>query len=137
MTEIAVETTTYLPADRPWVLFEASGHYGPVPTDAGVINFALFTLATHYPNGFIPTGVVLGRVTTGGKLGPYDNTAVDGRQTAVGFLWNSTRVPTDTARAASVAFADCFVIVSRSRLPTGNGLDTAGEAELPLIKFRA
>ncbi len=137
MTDIAVETTDYLPADRPWLLFEGIGHQAPTSTDSGRINFALFTLATHYPNGFIPSGVTLGKVTATGLLGPYDNTATDGRQTNAGHLYNATRVPTDTARRVAVAFVDCFAVVSRSRLPSGHGLDAAGEAELPLIKYRA
>ena len=137
MTDIAVDTLTYLPADRPWLLFEAVGHQQPVSTDAGLINFALFTLATHYPDGFIRSGVVLGRVTVGGRLGPYSDTATDGRQTAVGFLYNATRVPTDLTRRVSTAFVDCFAVVWESRLPTGHGLDTAAKADLPLVKFRA
>lgn len=137
MTDIAVETLTYLPPDRPWLLFSAVGHEGPVPTDSGIINFALFTAGTHYPNGFIPSGVLLGRVTTGGRLGPYDNAATDGRQTAVGHLYNATRVPADTARRVAVAIVDSFAVVSESRLPTGHGLDAAGKAELPLVKYRA
>jgi hypothetical protein len=137
MTDIAVDTLTYLPDDRPWLLFEAVGHQQPVSTDAGLINFALFTLATHYPDGFIRSGVVLGRVTAGGRLGPYSDTATDGRQTSVGFLYNATRVPTDLTRKVSAAFVDCFAVVWESRLPTGHGLDAAARLDLPLIKFRA
>jgi Bacteriophage lambda head decoration protein D len=137
MTDITVESSTYLPADRPWLLFEAVGHQQPSPTDSGLINFALFTSGTHYPDGFIPSGVLLGRVTTGSRLGPYDNTATDGRQTAVGFLYNATRVPADTAKKVAVAFVDVFAVVWESRLPSGHGLDAAAKAELPLLKFRA
>lgn len=137
MTDISVESTTYLPADRPWLLFEASGPLQPVPTDYGLINFALFTSGTHYPDGFLPSGLVLGKVTTGGRLGPYDDAASDGRQTAVGFLYNAVRVPTDTARKVAVAIVDCFAVVSQSRLPANHGLDAAGIADLPLIKVRA
>lgn len=139
MTDISVESTTYLPADRPWLLWEADGRVGSSPTDSGLINFALFTANTHYPNGYIPSGVVLGRVTSGGRLGPYDNGASDGRQTAVGFLYNATKVPADTARKVAVAVVDCFAVVSESRLPSGHGLDTAGKTELAasFIKVRA
>lgn len=137
MTDIAVETKDYLPADRPWLLFTSGGPEQPVPLDSGLINFALFTSGTHYPNGFLSSGLVLGRVTTGGRLGPYSAGASDGRETAVGFLYNAITVPTDTARKVSVAFVDCFAVVSESRLPSGHGLDAAGKADLPLIKVRA
>lgn len=137
MTDITVSTSTFLPADRPWLLFEGVGHQAPTSTDFGLINFALFTAGTHYPNGFIPSGVLLGKVTTGGRLGPYDNAASDGRQTAVGFLYNAITVPTDTARKVAVALVDCFAVISESRLPSGHGLDAGAKAELPLLKFRA
>jgi len=137
MTDISVETRELLPADRPWLLFEAVGHQQPAPTDFGVLNFALFTAGTHYPGGFIPSGVLLGRVTTGGLLGPYDDAATDGRQTTVGFLYNAVAVPAVLTRRVAAALVDCFAVVSESRLPTGNGLDAAGRADLPLVRFRA
>lgn len=137
MTDIGVETTSYLPADRPWLLFTAGGPEQPVPLDSGVLNFALFTSGTHYPNGFLPSGLVLGRVTTGGRLGPYSDAASDGRQTAVGYLYNAIRVPTDTAKKVAAAFVDAFAVISESRLPSGHGLDAAGKVDLPLVKVRA
>lgn len=137
MTDITVETTTFLPADRAWLLFEAQGTPGPVATTDGVIDFALFTSGTHYPNGFIPSGVVLGKVTATSRLGPYDNAAADGRQTAVGHLYNATKVPASTSQRVVVAIVDAFAVVSEVKLPTDHGLDAAAKAELPLIKYRA
>lgn len=137
MTDITVDTITYLPADRPWLLFEATGPEQPVPTDSGLLNFALFTANTHYPDNFLPAGLVLGRVTSGGALGPYDDTATDGRQTAVGFLYNATRVPATLSRKVAVAFVDCFAVISVSRLPANHGLDANARVDLPLCKFRA
>ena len=37
-------------------------------------------------SGKVLAGTVLGRITTGGKLKPYDNDASDGSQTAIGVL---------------------------------------------------
>lgn len=137
MTDISVETTgSFQTDDRQWLLFEAVGHQQPVATDHGVLNFALFTANTHYPNGYLPSGILLGRVTSGGRLGPYDNAASDGRQTAVGLLYNATRVPASTSTKVAAAVVDAFAVVDVTKLPTGNGLDTAGRADLPLIKFR-
>lgn len=137
MTDISVEKKEFLPADRPWLLFEATGNNGPVSTTSGVIDFSLFTKNTHYPNGFIPSGVVLGRVTTGGKLGPYASGATDGRETAAGHLYNAVAVPADTAKKVAVAVTDSFAVVSESRLPANHGLDAAAKAELPRIQYRA
>lgn len=137
MTDIAVETASYTPPDRSWLLTELTGDGQSVSTTSGTIDFTKFTAGTHYPNGYIPSGTVVGVVTTGGRVGPYDNAASDGRQTATGLLYNPIQVPTDTARKVQVAIVDSFAVVSASRLPAASGLDAAGQADLPLIKFRA
>ena len=45
-----------------------------------------FTAATHYPDGFLKSGLPLGKVTATGKVGLYDSAAVDGRNKLIGFL---------------------------------------------------
>jgi hypothetical protein len=140
MTDISVETKIYGPDDRAWLIGEAVGHQASTLStkSAGLIDFTLFTANTHYPNGYLPSGLVLGVVTSGGALGPYSNAASDGRQTAVGFLYNSVSVPTPTsARKVAATVVDAFARVSESRLPANHGLDTAGKADLPLIRFDA
>lgn len=59
------------------------------------LNTSLFTANTHYPNGFFPSGLPLGRVTATGLVGPYESGATDGRQTLIGFLLFSLRTPKD------------------------------------------
>jgi hypothetical protein len=137
-TDMTVTTTTYQDSDRRWLLAEASGTVGPqVGRTSDKIDYAKFTAGTHYPNGYIPSGTFLGRVTSGGKLGPYDDAAGDGRNVCVGILFNNEVVPANTAQVASVPFIDSFAAVSISKLPTNSGTDANGRADLPLIKFRA
>jgi hypothetical protein len=136
MTDISVESKEYQTDARQWLLTELVGHQQSVATTFGVLNFALFDAEDHYPNGYIPSGTVLGRVTTGGRLGPYDDAASDGRQTAVGHLYNAITVPADTARKVAAAVIDCFAVIDESKLPTNHGLDAAARADLPLIKYR-
>lgn len=137
MTDIAVESTSYQVPDRSWLLFEAEGGGGqPVPTTSGTIDFSKFTSGTHYPNGYIASGTVLGVVTASGKLAPYASGASDGSQTPVGILYNPISVPADTSRKVQVAFVDCFAIVSISRLPANSGYAGAVATALPLVKFR-
>lgn len=82
-TYYGVETTaTYMADSRPWL-------YGPHGTEPGAnpnitLDISAFTPATHYPNGFIPSGTVLGKITATGLYGPYDDAAVDGTQTLAG-----------------------------------------------------
>lgn len=48
-----------------------------------------------YPNNRLPSGLYLGKITSGGtagQYGPYDDLATDGRQTAVGFLYAAVPV---------------------------------------------
>jgi hypothetical protein len=137
MTDITVSSTTFSSGSRSWLLCELDGLQGPVPRLSGVLNFALFTAGTHYPAGYLPSGLVLGRVTSGGKLGPYSDAASDGRQTAVGILYHDVAVPASTSQPVVAALVDCFAVVSEARLPSGHGLDAAGKADLSKLVFRA
>jgi len=56
------------------------------------LDLTTFTANTHYPNGYLFSGIPLGKITASGKYGPYDNAAVDGRATLVGFLLSPVRV---------------------------------------------
>lgn len=50
------------------------------------LDVSTFTPATHYPEGYLPSGIPLARVTTTGAYGLYDGDATDGRGTLAGFL---------------------------------------------------
>ncbi len=123
----------WLAEDRSWL---GSAH-GTTATRSITLDPTLFTANTHYPNGFIPSGVALGEVSaTPGVYGPYDNAASDGRQTLVGFLFNSTPIRSgQTAKVGAPLFEHGFVRVSR--LPAGNGRDSAGRTDVAgKITFR-
>lgn len=50
-----------------------------------------------YPNNRLPSGLYLGKITSGataGEYGKYDDAATDGRQTCVGFLYRAVYVST-------------------------------------------
>lgn len=55
-----------------------------------------FTAGTHYPNGYFPSGIPLGKYTSGantGLYGPYTAGATDGTQNLAGFLFTYTQAP--------------------------------------------
>jgi len=137
MTDIAVDTYSYTPPDRGWLLTELQGDKQPVTATSATLDFTKFTAGTHYPNGYIPSGVVLGIVTATGKLGAYASGNADGTQTPVGILYNPIQVPADTSRKVQAAYVDCFAVVSISRLPSNSGYVSAVATALPLVKFRA
>lgn len=93
---------------------------------------SLFTAT--FPNGFIPSGVALGKITATGKYGPYSNAAVDGRETCQGHLLTTIEYDTVNDNDPGGALLWHGQII-RSKLPVGHGLDAAGEVEAKLIHY--
>jgi hypothetical protein len=130
--DFGVQTTTYAPEGRGWLR-------GPVGTEPGAnpsitLDLTLFTANTHYPDGYIKSGCVLGKVTATGLYGPYDDAATDGRQTAKGLLFDSESVRTGQTKALNALFRRGDV--DATRLPyTGvaGAIDANGKTDLPLI----
>lgn len=144
MTDIGVFSQPFTAEDRSWLLSEFEDCYCP----GGTLDITKFTLATHYPNGYIPSGTVLAPVTATGLYGPYDDTAVDGRAVASGILVGSVRVinPLGVALAkVGIAQVVYNAVISVSKLPfnatnaaTGRGyIDAAGQADLKFLYFAA
>lgn len=139
MTDISVSTTPYQVEDRSWHLSKLGS--GPGENPPVTLDVSSFTPATHYPNGYIPSGVPLGRITATSDanktvVGPYDGAASDGRETCIGLLHSATKVP-NTADTTKDVGGSLVVIgfVKLSRLPVA--LDAAGQADLKLIYFSA
>jgi hypothetical protein len=113
----------------------------------GTLDISLFTAAQHFPNGYIPSGCVLGVVTATSLLGPYLDAAVDGRTTAVGILRQSVQVTHLIGGTNRTKIGVPYLIhglVSASKLPFTSGnaagggyLDANGKADLSKIYFAA
>lgn len=91
MADFSVSTFQYQTENRSWLL-------SPHGTDPGMtpnikLDVSAFTAATHYPNGYILGGTVLGKITATGLYAPFAAGAADGTQTAAGILFSSERVP--------------------------------------------
>ncbi|MFD9282788.1 head decoration protein [Streptomyces mirabilis] len=111
--------------DQSWL---GSAH-GTDATETISLDTSLFTPATHYPDGYFKSGIPLGAITaTPGKYGPYDNAAVDGRATLVGFLYAAVKAPTVNTIDPSAAMLT-HGKVRESRLPLGN-VDAAGHTDV-------
>lgn len=136
MTDISVETTNYQVENRGWLWGEHGTEPGSNPSIT--LDIAKFTAGTHYPNGYIPSGTVLGKVTATGLYGPYDNAASDGREVAAGLLFSSIKAVnasgTALAKVGGALFVHGFVDPARLPFSSGTGfLDAAGKVDLPLI----
>ena len=132
------ETGRWLNEDQRWV---APGGLPDLRVmDTITLNKSLFDMAVAFPNGFLPSGIVLGVVTaagaTQGQYGIYSDAAVDGREVAVGFLGVSvavSRLSPATQRIQAALYWRGEVLAAY--LPTGHGLDAAARVDLA-AKFR-
>lgn len=124
------------------------GHRFVIP---GTLVVSALTAAQHYPNGYIPSGMVLSFATTGGNSGllvPYLNAATAGLgDVASGILAASvpvTRLVGGTARTKIGVALLVHGVVSASKLPftvgnaaAGGYLDATGRTDLPQIYWTA
>lgn len=128
MTDISVITTNSQVEDRSWLIVQP-GAQGSGYSPGKVLDISTFTANTHYPNGFIPSGMNLGKITATGLYGPYDDAASDGRQTFAGWLFSATKVPNvlDTTKDVGAGVVVAFAVVRLSRLPIA--LDANGQTD--------
>ncbi len=106
--------------------FLASVHYalsGPVTLDE---EQTWEDLDGDVIENFAQKGTVLGRITASGLYGPYDAGVADGRETAVGILWED--VSFTSPNHASVMMVHGWVRASQLI-----GLDVAAQTSLQLI----
>lgn len=124
--DISVRTETRQVEDRSWL---GSAH-GTEATRSITLDVSAFTEADHYPNGYIPSGIALGRITASGLYGPYDNAAADGTQVLVGHLFSSVQVQPadDTINVGAALFEHGKVVIAN--LPDNHGVDAAGAADV-------
>lgn len=119
---IQPRSTEYqVPDDPSWL---GSAH-GLDATDPATLDVSAFTAGTHYPDGYIPGGTPVGKITASGKYGPYDDTAVDGRQTLAGFVVAPRLVDGQTDLVVALL---THGKVREARLPFA--VDAAGKADV-------
>jgi hypothetical protein len=94
------------------------------------LDTSTFTAGTHYPDGYIKSGIPLGKITASGKYGLYNDGASDGRQTCVGFLFTGVEVVTRRGATLSSAVASMLqhCVIKESKLPVA--VDAAGKTDL-------
>jgi hypothetical protein len=125
----------------PQMTTSAASLTGGTPT--AVVATGTGGVVAHYPNGFIPSGTVIGLVTSTGLFGPYDDGASDGRQTAYGLTYGDCRVirqnGTTAAKVGTGAVVyDTAVSVAKLPFQAGPGsIDANGKADLNQIRWEA
>lgn len=139
MTDFTVRSTAYQVEKRSWLQSNPDAD----ACDSIVLDVSKFTAGTHFPNGFIPSGCGLAKITASGLYGPYDTAASDGRQLVTSQLYllfnSSTVVHKDGSSAAKLVVAGLAKgTVADAKLPfqTGAGsLDAAAKTALKFIRF--
>ena len=136
MTDITVTTKGGYAEKRSWLLSQHGTEPGATPSVT--LDVTKFTPAAHYPNGYIPSGIILGIVTATGLAAPYDNAATDGSEVAVGILFGSLPIRAGSTKVSGARLVHGFVSKKKLPLVTGKGsLDAAGETDLKHIIFSA
>jgi len=128
MTDISPRSLAVPMNDDPSWLYTAHG----VDTNlTGTLDISAFTEITHFPNGFIPSGTPLGKITATGLYGPYDAAVLDGTEDIVGFLYGPLSVSAATGNVSGAIYVHGTVV--EDRLPIA--VDAAGKAALTHINF--
>jgi len=113
--------------DQSWL---GSAH-GTNSAQSVTLKVSAFTKVTHYPNGYFPSGLPLGKYTSGpnsGLYGPYTDGATDGTQNLAGFLFTATAAPRDGASNVTGALLDHGRVIV-ARLPIA--VDSDAQATNP------
>lgn len=132
MTYIGVQTTNYQVENLSWKASGFGDEYHPGIT----LDISKFTAGTHFPNGYIPSGCVLGKITASGMYGPYNDALSDGTNTAAGHLIATVRVT--QANGANAAKVSSGLLIRgdviEANLPfqgaTIGAIDAAGKTDL-------
>ena len=88
--DLTVRSETLSSGNQTWL---GSAH----GTDNGrsiTLDTSTFTPATHYPNGYLPSGTPISRITATSKYGLYDNATAGGQDVLSGFLLTDIAMPT-------------------------------------------
>lgn len=126
--DISVRSTTFGVENRSWL---GSAH-GTEATRTVTLDVSAFTEATHFPDGYIPSGTVLGRITATGLYGPYGGStnevqtinlgAASAGTITIGFDGETTAAIAFNASASAVQTA----LLLLSNLNTGDVVVTGG-----------
>ncbi|MFJ5103172.1 head decoration protein [Streptomyces sp. NPDC088554] len=123
--DLSLKTESFTQDRRDWL---GSAHGTDAPVSA-TLDVSKFTAGTHYPDGYIKSGVPLGKITATGLYGPYDDAASDGRQALVGFLFTAQDV--NARRVASTKVVGSMLVhcfIREAKLPIS--VDAAGKTDV-------
>lgn len=122
MTDISVFTEQFQSEDRTWLLSVFGREY----RSNIQLDVTSFTQGTHYPNGYLPSGIALGKITASGLWGPYSGTTdevqtvTEGGSGLTSFTLTFSGQTTTSLAAASTAAQVQAALVALSNIGAGN-----------------
>lgn len=122
MTDITVFAQQFQTEDRSWLLTVFGREY----RSNIQLDVTAFTQGTHYPNGYIPSGTPLGKITASGLWGPYSGTTdevqsvTEGGSGLTSFTLTFSGQTTSSIPAASTAATVQAAIAALSNVGVGN-----------------
>lgn len=124
--DLSLKQDTFSQDRRDWL---GSEHGTDAPRGV-TLDVTKFTQATHYPDGYLKSGLPVAEVTASGLYGLYDGAATDGRQNLAGFLFTGVEVVDHRGRVSAKVGGSMLVhgFVRTDRLPVT--VDAAGLADV-------
>lgn len=129
---LGLRTETFTPPEDQRWLGSAHG-----TTECDSITLDGDTFLTTFPTGIVPSGVVLGKVTSTGLYVQYDDASVLGPEVARGHLFTTVDLGGTTAGTVDKVAAALYWHgeVVEAKLPTGHGLNAAAKADLTQVRY--
>lgn len=77
--DLSIRTETFGQEDQSWL----GSQHGTDMARSITLDASTFTANTHYPQGFLLSGLPLGKITATGKYGPYAGSAAEGQTVTI------------------------------------------------------
>jgi len=126
-SRLVIRSEDFVPAENHEWLGSAHGtqEMEPVTLDGAAF-------ATAFPDGVVPSGVVLARNVAGTKVVPFATAAADATGVAIGHLFTTTLV---SATADTTGSCYWHGRVRVAKLPASSRYDATVKADLPQIRY--
>jgi Bacteriophage lambda head decoration protein D len=117
-------TETFQNEDQSWLGTE----HGTSACPSITLDTSAFTAGTHYPNGYFPSGLALGKITATGLYAPYVDANSDGTGVLAGFLFCSVDAPASNLIDVPAALYEHGAVIV-AKLPIPGSVDANGKAD--------
>ena len=139
MTDISVLSSAYQVDNRSWLLSQHGTDPGTTPSIT--LDVSAFTANVHYPNGYIPSGTNLAKITASGLYGPYTvtnevQTLTEGGSGLTSFTVTFGGQTTSSIAAAATAAQVQAALEALSTIGTGNVVVTGSAGGPYTVTFQ-